>query len=463
MKRSMVFLMLCGLGTAGVIIPPKKSDLSLTIYGNDRAFIHERRQAEIPAGRQQLIYQNVPRSLIAASVIPEFSGVPVTLYSQNYVYDLISLPSMLNNSIGRTVLFYTNGRNPSRLEGTLLAVDPTVMVREKVSGKIYALEKDTQVLFPKVPPTMITRPSLVWNIESAAAGNLQIDLKYLSTGISWKSDYVLNLHPGNKQMELTGWITVKNDSGVSYPNAKITCLAGEVHLLRESEKKWGITRSIKRAAISAPNVKERSFAGYHIYKIPFRETIADKQQKQIRFLYRDGVAYEQYGKAVVSSFSRKGEANLRFQNTLRFSNNKTNSLGIPLPSGTIRMYSADTEGNTHFIGESRILDTPRDENVTLPIGMLFDATGKVRILKYVAREGYRNILSRYTLHNRGQTPLTLKIEERLPVYGGTIHLHSSCKAPRCTLKRLTAFVREFTVHLAPEASYSFDSEFEIIR
>ncbi len=461
MRTWMILAMLSGLLTAGTVIPPQKTDLSLTIYGNDRAFVHERREAQIPAGRQKLIYQNVPRSLIAASVVPEFDGVPVTLYSQNYVYDLISLPSMLNKSIGRTVAFYTNGRNPIRLEGTLLAADPTVMVREKAGGKIYALEKPTQVLFPKIPPTMITRPSLVWNIEAADAGKLQIDLKYLSRGLSWKSDYVLNLHPRKKKLDLTGWITVKNDSGVRYPNARITCLAGTVHLARENEENFGVTRKMR--AMYTPSVKEQSFAGYHIYKIPFRETIADKEQKQIRFLYRDNVAYERYGKAVIASFPREGETKLRFVNTLRFADTKKNDLGLPLPAGTIRMYGADSNGSTHFIGESRIGNIPVDENVTLKIGLLFDATGEKRILKYVARNGYRNVVSRYTLHNRGNKALTLKVEEHIPTYGGTIHLRSTCAAPVCTIRKLTAFLREFTVHLAPGKSYSFDSEFEIIR
>ncbi|WP_456428701.1 DUF4139 domain-containing protein [Nitratifractor sp.] len=462
MKSSMIFMMLSGLVAAGTVIPPQKADLSLTIYGNDRAFVHERREAKIPAGRQKLIYQNVPRSLIAASVVPEFGGVPVTLYSQNYVYDLISLPSMLNKSIGRTVAFYTNGRNPTRLEGTLLAAEPSVMVREKVSGKIYALEKATQVLFPKIPPTMITRPSLVWNIDAAKAGKLQIDLKYLSQGLSWKSDYVLNLHPQRKKLDLTGWITVKNDSGVRYPNARITCLAGEVHLAREeNEESFGATRMLK--AMPTPSVKEESFAGYHIYKIPFRETIADKEQKQIRFLYRDNVTYERYGKAVIASFPREGETKLRFVNTLRFADTKKNDLGIPLPAGMIRMYSADSNGSTHFIGESRIGNIPADENVTLKIGLLFDVTGEIRVVKYVARKGYRNVISRYTLHNRGDEVLSLKLEEQIPTYGGTIHLRSTCAAPVCTSRKLTAFIREFTVHLAPRQSYSFDSEFEVIR
>ncbi len=461
----MKLLSLLALGgivlAADTIIPSKGTDLSLTIYNNDRVFVHEIRHTRIPAGKQRLIYQNVPSSLITASVVPDFIGLPVTLYSQNYVYDLVSLPAMLKKSVGRTVSFYTNGKNPLLKHGTLLSAQNPVMVREEKSGRILALEKATQVVFPSVPPNMITRPSLIWNIETPKEGNLTVDLKYLGTGIRWKSDYVLDLRPKEKTMDLVGWITVDNRSGVSYPNARITCLAGEVHTAATPRKNRVLYKAMAEA-VAVPDVKEEAFSGYHIYKIPFRETIADKEQKQIRFLEKHAVGYESYGRAKVASFPRKGVQKLRFLSTLRFANTQANGMGIPLPGGIVRMYSTDNEGETHFIGESRLGNIPADEPVTLTIGTLFDATGEKRTTKYVAREGYRNVVSTYTLNNRGKIPLTLKVEELIPTVGGTIRLKSSCKGP-CSVHKLSAFVREFTVKLPPKKSYSFTSEFEVIR
>ena len=460
----MKILSLLALGSlvaaADTIIPSKGTDLSLTIYNNNRVFVHETRHTKVPAGKQRLIYQNVPSSLITASVVPDFIGVPVTLYSQNYVYDLVNLQAMLKKSVGRSVSFYPNGKNRPLSKGVLLSAQTPVMVREQKSGRILALEKPTQVIFPSVPPNMITRPSLIWNIEAAEEGNLTVDLKYLGAGISWKSDYVIDLHPKTKKMDLVGWITVKNNSGVSYPDARITCLAGEVHTAARHNERL-LYKAMARSA-AAPQVKEEAFSGYHIYKIPFRETIADKEQKQIRFLEKRAIGYESYGRAQVSSFPRQGQQKLRFLNTLRFTNTRANGMGIPLPAGIVRMYSTDSEGKPHFIGESRLGNIPTGEPVTLTIGTLFDATGEKRITKYVSREGYRNVVTEYTLHNRGKTPLTLKIEEHVPTFGGTIRLKSSCQGP-CSVRKLTAFVREFTVKLPPKKSYKFTSEFEVIR
>jgi len=456
MLAAMIILLLHGTES---LVPRDPSRLELTIYHDNRIFVHEVREANVTAGKQRLVYEGVAGSVISASVVPSFSGIPTRLYAQNYSYDLVSLPSLLKHSVGREISFMTNGKNPVRSEGTLLAYAPKVMVREKGTGRILSLEQPTQVIFHEIPAGMITRPSLVWEIETAKAGRLTIDLKYLATGVSWKSDYVLDLGP--RTLDLVGWITVDNRSGVSYPDAKITCLAGEVHTA-ERPRPTRMLRAMPKIAADAMPVRQEAFSGYHIYHIPFRETIADKEQKQIRFLERSGIPYRSYGRAEIRSFPRAGVEKLRFVNTVELSNTEKNGLGIPLPAGIVRMYRRDQGGATRFIGESRIGNTPADENLTLKVGVLFDATGEKKIVKYVSRKGYLNVAARYTLHNRGKTPLTLKVEERIPTYGDRIELRSDCSGP-CSVRRVSAFVREFTVRLKAKESYTFNSEFEIWR
>jgi len=456
MKKSILTFLAAAALWGNTLIPQTRSDLSVTIYNDNRIFVHDVREANVSAGKQRLIYEGVAGSVISASVVPTFSGIDTRLYSQNYSYDLVSLSSMLKYSVGKEISFMSNGKNPVRSEGILLAYDPVVMVREKGTDRILSLEKATQVMFRNIPKGMITRPSLVWNIETARAGTLGVDLKYLATGVSWKSDYVLNLGPDT--LDLTGWITVDNRSGVSYPNARITCLAGEVH--KAESPSFMIRKSRAMPMMADRRVREEAFSGYHIYKIPFRETLADKEQKQIRFLRKSKVKYTSYGKAEIRSFPRAGVQKLRFVNTVEFVNSKSDGLGVPLPAGIVRMYRRDTSGATHFIGESRIGNIPADEKVTLKVGVLFDAVGEKKIVKYVSRKGYLNVATRYSLRNRGETPLTLKIEERVPVHGDRIELRSSCLGP-CSVKKLSAFVREFTVRLKAKESYTFDSEFEV--
>jgi hypothetical protein len=66
-------------GSGETLVPQKRSDLSITIYNDDLAFIHDRREANVSRGRQRLIYEGVAGSLVTPSVVPGFSGVPVRL------------------------------------------------------------------------------------------------------------------------------------------------------------------------------------------------------------------------------------------------------------------------------------------------------------------------------------------------------------------------------------------------
>ena len=455
-------LLLPLLGLANITVPSTGSDLKITIYNNDKAFINDTREVEVKAGKQKLVYEGVPSSVITQSVVPTFSAMKTNLYSQNYIYDLVSLSSMLNKSINKEVEFYSNEKEPTLSKGILLSASPKAMIKENGTGKIYTLNSATQVIFDKVPKNMITKPSLVWNMEAEKEGKLGIDLKYLTRGISWKSDYVLNLK--KDILDLTGWITVNNNSGVAYENAQITCLAGDVNAVPERRMHYKSKNAIYEeesmpmAVMDA--VKEESFSGYHIYKIPFRETIGNKEQKQISFIDKKEVKYHQYGKNINNYFENYGEQKLQFSNMIEFENKKENNMGISLPAGVVRMYQKDSSDETHFIGESRVQNIPEDENVTLTVGTLFDAVGEKTVTKFVAKKHYRNVETTYNVRNQGKEPLELRIEESIPVYGNDITVKSSCKN-NCSVKKKNAFMREFTILLKAKESYKFTSEFEV--
>ncbi len=458
-KILLSILLISGSLWANTTVPSIGSELKITIYNDNRAFINDKREVEVKQGKQKLVYEGVPSSVITQSVVPTFIGMKTNLYSQNYMYDLISLTSMLEKSINKTVAFYTNGDEPRLLEGTLLSINP-VMIQESGKANIYTLERATQVIFSKIPENMITKPSLVWNMETESAGTLGIDLKYLTTGISWKSDYVLSLK--KDVLDLTGWITVENNSGVAYKNAQITCLAGDVNKVQNrpniERRVYKVKAMMDMAAMEA--VQEESFSGYHIYKIPFKETIENKQQKQIGFIDKKEIAYTQYGIHNNNYFERYGEQKLVFSNTIQFKNTKNNNLGLSLPKGVVRMYQKDSSDETHFIGEQNVENIPEDENVTLTIGTLFDAVGEKSITKYEARKHYRNVETTYNVRNQGKEPLILKIKEKIPTYGDKIVVKTSCKGV-CSVEKKSAFIREFTIRLKAKEKYVFTSEFEV--
>jgi hypothetical protein len=458
MKTVLILTLISLFLHADTFIPPKAKDVAITVYNNNLAFVHESRITDVTKGVQKLIYEGIPSKVITQSVIPSFKGCKVTLYSQNYIYNLITLSSLLQKSIDKKVTYYTNGENPSLEEGILLAATPSVIVKNSINNKIYTLNTATQVVFSQIPPSMITKPSLVWHINASDTTALEIDLKYLSRDISWKSDYVLDLN--KKVFDLTGWITITNNSGASYENATIHCIAGDLHRIVQP-RTYSRNYKTEAVALDAMPVHEESFSGYHLYKIPFKESIRNKEQKQILFIDKKDIKYEQYGKCINSYFENYGTQKLHFDNIITFINRKKDGLGIPLPAGAVRMYQSDSSKNTHYIGEDHLDNTPAEEQVKLTVGRLFDIAGEKKITKFISKRKYREVETTYILRNQGKSASILKIEERIPTYGDKITLHSSCKE-NCSIQKINAFAREFTIVLQPEEKYRFTSGFEVI-
>jgi hypothetical protein len=301
-------------------------EVALTLYGNNLAMITEKRSVEIEKpGRVKLMYPGVPSSIDTSSILASFSE-PVKLYSQNYSYDVISYSSLLKYHLGKTIHYIEKKDSIEIKEGTLLATNP-LLVRERNFGVIFT---PYQIFFPDIPREMAVKPSLFWNIETQAKA-LDIGLKYLAHGMNWKSDYTINLSD-DKILELNSWITITNNSGATYQDANITVLAGEVNAPQPQSRKVYAKRAMMVATEDEVNIQSEAFSGYHIYPIPFRETIKDKEKKQISFIEKSGVGYQKYGfnKEFVY-FSNFGERKLRFDQVIEFKNSQENHLASRFP------------------------------------------------------------------------------------------------------------------------------------
>ena len=456
MNKIIILILLSQISFADVIIPANSNDLKITIYNDNRGFVSEKREAYITKGKQKLIYEGIPTSVITQSVIPTFTKINTTLYSQNFAYDLISLNSMLEKSIDKKVYYYANNSDDKAIKkGVLLAVNPILIKTKK--QEIITLESSNQIIFTRIPKDMITKPSLIWNIKSADAGKLAIDLKYLTTGIRWQSDYVLNL--SDDKFNLKGWITINNNSGASYKNADISVITGEVNKV-QSTRNYKFKNAALMESSGHNKTSQESFSGYHLYKIPFREDINNKEQKQIVFLENSNIKYTQYGVVTNNYFANYSKQKLQFNNIIEFKNSKNNNMGLPLPAGTIRMYKKSSNGQSHFIGETSLKNTPKNETIKLTIGKLFDVVGDKKIIEYKNSKHFKMTKTQYEIRNQGERVVTLKIKETLPRYRNNIKTSSSCNY-NCKIVKIDAFNRVFVIKVKPSEKYIFTSKFEV--
>ncbi|HFD38254.1 MAG TPA: DUF4139 domain-containing protein [Anaerolineae bacterium] len=242
--------------------------------------------------------------------------------------------------------------------------------------------------FPALPEGLITRPTLVWQVEAAQGGSQDVEVTYLTNGVNWQATYNVILADDEKSLDLTGWVTLDNQSGTSYRDAKLKLIAGDIHRAPTRGYADEVPAYKAMEAAPAPPVEERAFFEYHLYEVQRPVTVKDRQTKQIefatasdvpadKFFVYDGSQTRFWGYYEPLSDPSYGIAtNKKVMVMIEFDNSEEAGLGIPLPKGTLRVYKNDVDGSTLLIGEDAIDHTPKDETVRLYIGDAFDIVGE---------------------------------------------------------------------------------------
>ena len=391
-----------------------------------------------------------------SSVLASFSQ-PVKLYSQNYSYDVISYNSLLKYHLGKPIIYIETKTSKEPKKGILLATNP-ILVKEEKSGVIFTPFK---FFFPNIPREMAIKPSLFWNIETQAS-QLDIDLHYLTRGMKWKSDYTINLS-NKKLLDLNSWITITNNSGATYEDANISVLAGEVKLSHDLEtpKLYAKRRATKSALSTEQNIQSQALLGYHIYHIPFKESIKDKEKKQISFIEKRAISYERYAESKERFyFSNFGEKRVIFDQVIEFKNSKANHLGIPLPQGNIRVYQKDEGGRSRFVGANTISNIPKDESVKITLGKHFDIVGKEKVVAFKQTNSEKHITYTMTINNHSKKEQLIKLQKNIPINQGKLTITDNCKE-QCSKKHSNAFATEYTLLLQPNEEYNLTISYDV--
>ena len=110
-------------------------------------------------------------------------------------------------------------------------------------------------------------------------------MAYRTTGFSWKSDYSLTLNSDETKADIGGWVTIDNNSGKKYVNAKLKLIAGDVNIVAPPSSYMTFARNdmIFEDAMTgaAPEFTEKSFADYHMYTLSEPVTLNESSQKQV--------------------------------------------------------------------------------------------------------------------------------------------------------------------------------------
>ena len=242
--------------------------------------------------------------------------------------------------------------------------------------------------FPEMPDNLFAEPTLMWRLD-AVGGEQRVEVSYLTNSLDWKSDYVLVLNEDDDEGALTGWVTLTNQSGTSFENARLQLVAGDVQRVSgHTRPDMYRDRMMEMAmAAEADGFTEDAFFEYHLYTLGRPTDLMNNEQKQVTLLEADGLGVDKQLIFQGASHYYRGQygqvtSNQKVGVFLDFENRESNGLGMPLPRGTVRVYKRDHTGAQQFIGEDLIDHTPRDETLRIRMGEAFDVLGDRRQMDY---------------------------------------------------------------------------------
>lgn len=421
---------------------------AITVYNENFGVVRDTVSLDLDAGLSDVSYSGVTAQLEPESVIlrDPSGAVALSVVEQSYRGDPVDQQRLLQMFEGQSIRFLKVVDGKEVIESGKIIRAPSIITTKNQYGNpqqkdlepIIQVDGELQTRLPGVPlfPSLgddsVLQPTLSWKLHSDRKAAFDAQLSYLTNGISWKSDYNLLLPEKGDAVTLTGWVSIENNTGKTFEDAKIKLIAGDVNkveppqqLRREKVYAMAMTDS----AGSAPQVEEKKFDEFHMYSLPLTTTLRDRETKQVEFVRGENVqttklyVYEglkasyRGGINLNQNYGQNGQPDVAIYRELE--NKKENGLGVPLPAGRMRFYRMDDDGQLEFTGENTIDHTPKNETIRVYLGNAFDILGerkRTNFYKHPSRDMLRETFE-VEIRNRSEETVTVKVVE--PLFRGS--------------------------------------------
>ncbi|HEY3929665.1 MAG TPA: DUF4139 domain-containing protein [Candidatus Koribacter sp.] len=452
---------------------------SLTIYNGGFAAVRERLPLDLKSGVNPFTFQDATSTLEPESVIlrdPEGKH-SLQILEQSYRNDPVSQGLLLSMFEGKTIDFLVHrgqyGERDEYIQGKVIrsgyvhpnAQNPYGGAQQpviEVDGKLrFSLPGEP--IFPDLGQGTILKPALNWLLETDRPGQFNAELTYITNGMSWNADYNLVIPETGNTADFVGWITMHNNSGKTFENARIRLMAGDVNKIQsgtQPRRDYAMKAAVAmNEAAAPPVVTEKSFDEFHLYTLEHPTTLHEEETKQVEFVHAlnvtsqriyvyDGMqGYYYYGNYVGDQPSYGTQSNKKVWVMQEFKNSKDNNLGIALPKGRVRFYRRDSDGSLQFIGENEIDHTPKDETVRLYTGNTFDVVGERKQTDFhVDRGGHQaDETFEIKVRNHKKEAVTVRVVEHLYRYSNWKIVKESGE-----YKKTDSQTVEFRVNVPPD-------------
>jgi hypothetical protein len=414
-----------------------QTDLSVTVYNSNLALVRDVRQIHLQSGVFPLRFEDVAASIMPATVHFRSLTNPakVNAIEQNYEFDLLDPQKLLQKYVGREVTLVQREADA----GSTKWVETKALLLADNGGPVWKIGDEIvtgmtaeSYRFADLPANLYSQPTLVWTLDNRGADSQRVEASYLTNNMNWSADYVLNVSRDEKTADLDGWVTLVNNSGTAYENAKLQLVAGEVHRINEMRGFVAGMAMNKAAEAAAPQFQQASFSEYHLYTLERRTSIQNNESKQINLLTGTNIPVAKYLEVDGEPYYYRNPQGIGngipqpVKVFYRFKNDEKSGLGMPLPAGTVRVYQADSQGGAQFAGEDTISHTPKDETLRIYVGNAFDVVceRKQTDFKRLAPDLFE-MEYQITLRNHKDGPVTVEVRE--PIGGDWEVLNSNYK------------------------------------
>ena len=465
---------------------------SLTIYNEDFAVVRQDLPLDLKSGENQVNVNDITMHLEPDSVIlrDPTGKHAVQVLEQNYRADPISESLLLSLYESKTIDFeVATPQGTQIVKGKIIrsgyaphdyfamnrygqdydqgqtagaAAQPII----EVNGQLRFSLPGTPV-FPSLTDDTILKPRLEWLLATDKAGKFPAEFSYITGGMSWQADYNIVAPEKGDLVDIVGWVTMDNQSGKTFENARIKLMAGDVNKIQPGMNGRAFTQMVVvngAAEVAGPPVTEKAFDEYHLYTLERTTTLRDRETKQVEFIRAAGVGTKQiyiYDGVKIDANRYNGwnwenirndhsygtESNPKIWVMREFVNSQSNHLGMPLPKGRVRFYRRNDDGQIEFTGENVIDHTPRDETVRIYTGNAFDLTGERVRTNYNVDDGKSTATESFEIkvRNHKKEPVDVRVVEHL--YRALTWDIASSSAD---YKKTDAHTIEFPVTIAPD-------------
>ncbi len=350
-------------------------DVAITVYNNDLALVKEGRSLDLQKGINRLSMTDVAAFIDPTSVHFRLgSNDRVELLEQNFQYDLVSADKILQKYLGNSIDIVL--KNGDVVSGKFLSSSSGYLVLQLDNGSVRLINQLEMltVTAPKLPEGLIVVPTLEWQISSDVSGKKEAEVSYLTSNIGWHAEYIAALDKDDKNLRLSGWVSLDNRSGKTYRDAKLKLVAGDVNRVQQRPLAKGMMDE-RMAAMAAPGFEEKAFFEYHLYTLGRPTTIANNETKQVSLFEPASTPVRKIYR--YNAYQGMTDVNV----VVAFKNSQESGLGMPLPAGKVRLTKSDSDGSEEFLGEDMIDHTPRNEEVELKVGNAFDIVGETAVVE----------------------------------------------------------------------------------